>query len=365
MQATQTPLFDTHTCQADHDAVAFDIGLAHARLGLNLPGACAQPDGPLAAGWRLGQQRATLRMVPTVHHRRWLNMRLRAWLHGQGVDLLHVNPNYVAQLDVPQCPVTRVSLLNAAGHAAKGQLTRLRHDAAWAPGHLALVSTSAMNAMRRAPTDRPHQVAWETAQQLSHKMEMALALTPDQTGHREVVPGQGGLNAAAWFRLAVLHSFVQLLPHEEAARIPLLLLPPNRVQLLNPIQALQAYITRQFLLAGWSQRLSRMEKLMPSAMAAAALRDVVLAMVPRVLSLYPQPGNLSARHALEDAWQDPRLQQRWQALAGWLTPEQCEGIVQRAQAQHGGPALWQASSVSQALENWSIATKGSTWPRVA
>ena len=49
-----------------------------------------------------------------------------------------------------------------------------------------------------------------------------------------------------WSRLAVLMSFVTPLPHEQAARLPLLVLPPNRLRLLNPVQALQAVVTLSF-----------------------------------------------------------------------------------------------------------------------
>ena len=43
-----------------------------------------------------------------------------------------------------------------------------------------------------------------------------------------------GLDAAAWMRVAVLISFVTPLTHEQAARPPLRVLPPNRLRLLNP-----------------------------------------------------------------------------------------------------------------------------------
>ena len=54
--------------------------------------------------------------------------------------------------------------------------------------------------------------------------------------------------------VAALKSLATPLPHDEAARIPLLVLPPNRVRLVNPIQELQAVLTLQLSVPGWGQR---------------------------------------------------------------------------------------------------------------
>ncbi|MFX5464791.1 hypothetical protein ABTD44_20675, partial [Acinetobacter baumannii] len=83
-------------------------------------------------------------------------------------------------------------------------------------------------------------------------------------------------------RLAVLASFVTPLSHEQAAAMPLLVLPPNRLRLFNPIQALQALVTRQLATPGWSARLSRLEALLPTDALRSDFNRFLLALAPRV-----------------------------------------------------------------------------------
>jgi hypothetical protein len=42
--------------------------------------------------------------------RKWLQLRLHAWLRGRSVELVQVTPHYLQQIDVSHCPITRAPL---------------------------------------------------------------------------------------------------------------------------------------------------------------------------------------------------------------------------------------------------------------
>ena len=92
-----------------------------------------------------------------------------------------------------------------------------------------------------------------------------------------------GLSAAQWSRVATLCSFVTPLPHHDACEHPLLLLSPNRLRLFNPAQALQAFVSRQWLKPGWSQRVARFEDLLPGVPLQRAFKAFFMALLPRAL----------------------------------------------------------------------------------
>ena len=171
-----------------------------------------------------------------------------------------------------------------------------------------------------------------------------------------------GLGPAEWQRIAVLASFVTELPHEEAALIPMTLLPPNRLRLFNPIQALQALITRQLAKPGWSQRLARIEALLPSDAIRADFNKVVMALAPRVLAVKDLDEPQQIRWALEDAWTQPLLQKRWARFALQLTAAQSEALVQRAAAKRLSTLHVQQHPSASATEGWALDRKGFSPP---
>jgi hypothetical protein len=170
--------------------------------------------------------------------------------------------------------------------------------------------------------------------------------------------GVDGLTAAQWARVAVLCSFVEPLAHDEACALPLLVLPPNRLRLFNPAQALQAFVSRQLLVPGWSQRVSRIEALVPGKPAQRAFRDFFHALLPRVLEAGRNISPTEARWAVEDAWRNPLLQRRWTAFARMLSAEQCETIVRRATLKKLGTGVVNQLSDAQATEGWNLGTRG-------
>lgn len=318
------------------NVLGFELGWEHARHGLTPPVEQLFTQSPLRQGWQAG--RATFghrALKPTPATRQWLQLRTHAWTRGLGFESTLLTPNYLQQLDSAHCPVSRDPLNQLAGDDAQKRIVRVRDDAGYAAGNLAVLS-------RRAHRAKGHRT-WASAWAIAN----SLALGP----LREM----GGLGAAAWQRMAVLSSFVTELSHEDAARIPLHVLPPNRLRLFNPIQALQALVTRQLATPGWSQRLARLEALLPAALQADFNR-FVLALVPRVLQAGPLQQAHEIRWALEDAWSHALVQRRWTQFAGGLDAALAEQLVQRAAARQLSPVLVQQHELSHATEGWGLKT---------
>ena len=158
--------------------------------------------------------------------------------------------------------------------------------------------------------------------------------------------------------LAVLGSFVEPLTHEQACAQPLLVLPPNRLRLLNSAQALQAFISRQLLAPGWSLRMSRIEALLPARTAQRSFQTFFHALLPRVLEVGRNPAAHELRWAIEDAWRCALVQQRWVAFARQLSAAHCEALVVRAHAKRLGQGFLHALDDRAAVDGWGLAQQG-------
>lgn len=311
----QTTL-DLDTLPADHaDRVGFDIGWDHAHHGLVPPAELMQGSGPLQQGWTAA--RAVFGSRTLAHGRpvrQWLALRLQAWREGAAFETLQLTPNYLAQLDTAVCPVTRRCLGGTADDAPL--LQRLQPGAAYAAGHLAVLSSEAAAALASLDRQQPLADAWRHL--------------------RAAAAGRAALlDIDAWQRLAVLVSFVTPLPHAEAARVPLTALPPNRLRVLNPIQGLQAVLTWQLAAPGWSARLRAVAALIDDPAARHEFMLFVGALAPRVMDLPDRSEGseaLAQRQALEDLWRDARVQRRWTLFALLLDEAGTERLAARAAA---------------------------------
>jgi hypothetical protein len=320
------------------EALAFELGWDHARYGVNpaLPQAYACPalrNGLVAWHASAGPRRSANRSVEL-----WLKLRLQAWCLGQSVEPVQVTPRLVQQLEVSHCPVTRVPLDPSRTPASEAVLARVRHDAAYAAGNLVMMSAKA----ERASFNATRMQAVERSQ--------GIDATNDGLG-------QAGLTAAQWGRVATLGSFVEPLPHEQACALPLLVLPANRLRLFNPAQALQAFISRQLLAPGWSLRMSRIEALLPAS-TARCLQTFFHALLPRVLEAGRGLALHEQRWAIEDAWRQPLVQQRWSAFARHLSAAQCETLVLRAHAKRLGQGALHALNERAAVDGWDLEQQG-------
>jgi hypothetical protein len=265
--------------------------------------------------------------LPAPPLQRWWRLQGLARRAGRRVEPLLVTPRFLARIDNPVCPVQRVPLAPRAR-----QVVALRADATVAAGHLVTLGPVA------APmAGGPWQDAWAEAERLAAEGGDARA---------------AGLDAAAWRRLAVLRSFVQAPTPAEAACLPLLALPPNRLRVLSPVQGLQVAMTLA-LLDG--DRVSRLNRLV----AGAADEDTRLALRLCTLTLLARrPVGLGAdlgiasRQALEDLWADPLLQRRWHRLAARLTDPAADRLLAGLHTTGGAGRGWRPLDAQVAVEGW-------------
>lgn len=332
-----TELFATPTLTA-HEHIGFELGWDYAHYRLVPPAPYGQEPSPLRNGLLAGRAAFGSRTLqPTRAVRKWLQLRLHAWLRGRSVELVQVTAHYLEQLEVSHCPITRVALSTATQDSSDASIDRVRNDAGYAAGNLVVMSTKANHAKAG--------YCFRDALQFVRQIEAGK------------LGGIDGLTAAQWSRVAVLCSFVEPLPHEVASTLPMLVLPPNRLRLFNPVQALQAFISQQLLSPGWSQRLSRFEDLLPGKPARRAFLTFFHALLPRVLEASRRDSK-HTRWAIEDAWRNPLVLKRWIAFATLLTPAQCEALVAKATAKKLGTLRAEQVSDEQATEGWNLDSRG-------
>jgi hypothetical protein len=295
------------------EAVAFEIGWDHAHHGMAPPPAHLHPGHPVRRGWEAGCQCFGARTLrPTSAVRQWLSLRLQAWGDGHSFDSLHVTPHLLIRLQASHCPITRDVLTRGAGDPAESSIVRMDPAIGFTPGNLVVLGRAAAR-------------VWDTIgfREAIQRVEEVEADGP---------AALDGLGAAAWARLAVLRSLVTPLPHDEAARLPLLVLPPPRVPVVNPAQALQVLLTTQLMRAGYARRLADLAGRVTSPTARQALQVFMHTLLARRVALGASPDPLSLRHGLEDAWRHPLVNQRWQAFARAMTPAACERLLRHGVA---------------------------------
>lgn len=156
----------------------------------------------------------------------------------------------------------------------------------------------------------------------------------------------------------MLVSFATPMPHAKAANLPLLVLPPNRLRVLNPVQSLQVMLSLQFTRAGHSRRCAALAALMPSAEAKFAFNALMHTLLARRLAVGRLTGDLAERHAVEDLWRDPLINRRWQRLAPCLSANDCVRIGRLAadRGLAGCGVRWLTED--SATDGWALESKG-------
>ena len=297
--------FESHPADPQ---VGFDIGWDHARHGLVPPPEQWLDGNPLHQGWRAGRAcfgERTLHASRRV--RLWLSLRLHAWQRGRAFELAEVTPHYLGQIEVALCPIIRRTLVQA-----EMSVDRVCDGAGYAAGNLAMMSATANRAKAA--------LGWDEALRRGQQADAAEGGRID------------GLNAAAWSRLAVLMSFVTPLQHAQAACLPLRVLPPNRLRLLNPVQGLQALVTRELARPDGTRRLRALTALLPGEALRGDFHRFLSALLPRRIEAGQGADAGVLRHALEDAWCDARVNRCWQRFALQLDEAAIECLLQRCAA---------------------------------
>ena len=330
-----TPALPAPATASALDDGGFAIGWDHARHRITPPLRHLNDHNPVGQGWTAGRAAfGERRQRATAAVRQWLALRLQAWQEGAAFEDQQVNPAFLARIDVPQCPVSRQPLLLATGGPDDATVLRLNTAAAYAAGNLAVVGQQVAQ-------------AWGLGDWAAVRAQ-ADALAASRGSH-------AGLDAVAWQRLVVLASFATPLPHAVAASLPLRVLPPNRVRVINPVQALQVMLTLQFSQAGYARRLLALAALVPGgADVRQAFQIFMHTLLARRLAVGPQPSPAELRQAMEDTWGDTLVQRRWQRLVGRLDAADCERLLERAGQRSlvVGGGRW--LSTDAAVEGWDL-----------
>jgi hypothetical protein len=324
---------------SDAGGTGFEIGWDHAQHRLTPPVMHLQPGSPVRQGWEAGRIVFGPRTrAATPHVRKWLQLRLNAWQRGRAFCRLQVTPAFLRRIDVPVCPIGREPLVHGTGGPLDASVDRVNNDAGYAAGNLAVMSVGA-NAAKA-------HYAWDDAMGFARQIEAGALGTID------------GLSAAQWARLAVLMSYATPLPHAVAAALPMLVLPPPRLRLLNAVQCLQALLTLQFTREGYTQRIAALAELMPCPYTRDALRGLMHTLLARRVAAGYATDGIALHRVLEDVWADALVLRRWQRLATGLTEAQCEHLVREAMRRGlaGAQVRWLPREL--ATEGWALESRG-------
>jgi hypothetical protein len=314
----------------------FQLGWEHARHGVLPPAEHLLPLSPVRQGWEAGRVAFAGRTREAdVAVRQWLQLKLRAWLAGTGFEGVQVTPAFLRRIATVACPVTRERFAGADdGSDRIGTVSpmpmRLWREAGCAAGNLALLSPRAARALARSDA----QAA----------MQQADAMAADDV--------HAGLRGREWARLAALLSLPTPLPHAVVASRPLVLLPPPRVRLLNPVHGLQVLISLREPGAGQGRRDALLAALMPHAEGRYALADLHTAMLVRRRAPAQRNDAQAQREAIEDLWTDGLVQRRWQRLVSRLSADDCESITRLALARGAAGERLQWLPAANATEGW-------------
>jgi hypothetical protein len=309
------------------DRRGFEIGWDHAHHRLTPPLRHLHDHNPVRQGWDSGRAAFGERtLVRRTAVRQWLALRLQAWETGQVFEGVQVTPHFLARIAAEECPVSRQPLTLGSGSGSDATISRLNLAAAYAAGNLVV---------------------------LSQRVVAARAAHDSQDG----VP-TGGLSADEQARLAVLTSFATPLPHGRAAALALRVLPPNRVRVINPVQALQVMLTLQFTQAGYARRLLGLAALMPGSETRQTFQIFMHTLLARRLAVGPRASLCEMRQALEDSWTDALLVRRWVRLATRLSAADCELLLQRASQRALVVAGTRWVSSDNATQGWALESDG-------
>lgn len=290
-----------------HTDPGFKIGWDFAHFRLVPPVEQLLPWNPVRDGWEAGQAvfgLRTLRATPYV--KKWLQLRLGAWMRGKAFELVQVTPNFLERIDVDVCPITGQALTRGTGADTDASVDRVNNQAGYAAGNLAVMSARANRA--KSAYD------WRDAATFVRQIEA------DHLGEID------GLSAREWARLAALMSYCTPPSHAEAANLPLLVLPPPLLRVLNPVQAVQAGLTLCFARTDRVPKLDALVRIFPAGVQFEA-RSFMTTLLARRIAAGPVATPAQLRAALEAAWCEPLIVRRWQRVALRMSPACCEKVV--------------------------------------
>jgi hypothetical protein len=139
----------------------FEIGWDYAHHRLTPPPEALADGHPVHQGWRAGAATFGQRTLkPTPQVRKWLQLRLSAWRRGRAFEGTQVTPNFLGQIDVTLCPVTRVTLTHASGVTKLISTARRDHCSASRPSSVSRPEASSCLTTSNASRHDRSALAW-------------------------------------------------------------------------------------------------------------------------------------------------------------------------------------------------------------
>ena len=310
----------------------------------------------LHQGYKAGRAQTGARTLqPHAGVDAWLATRLQALQWQRAYDADCLNPRLLSQIAKSHCPVTGAWLSPdslsqerprlTAAHVAR--LATLAPGQAYVPGRVVVMSAQALGWLE------------DTLQSLDGAAEGETLWRALQARAREACQdGATQASPESYERLAALVSYVTPLSHREACALPLLVLPPNRLQLSNPVQAVQALLTRLFVAGQPSRELAALRQLIQPRAVQQRLDAFVRAFRHALAAVW------SARQVrfeggaqdalldtcLEEAWRVREVQACWHQLARQWDAAECEALLQRWSLRGAVTADSQDAALPEALD---------------
>ena len=123
----------------EQELIAFELGYDTA-----MHGQCVPEDAPgfFCDGYRTGRRQYPHPQRTNRYILKWLQIRMNALRRGKRVDE-QITPEFIAQIDVEQCPVTLEPLTHSTGTDSDWSIDRCNNLCGYVPGNLVIMSTRA------------------------------------------------------------------------------------------------------------------------------------------------------------------------------------------------------------------------------
>ncbi|MCP3024606.1 hypothetical protein [Cupriavidus basilensis] len=325
--------------------LGFDIGYDYARYGLHLPSSVREAAEALPPqifqGHRYGSQKFLLtRPRGDRYVRKWLQLRVNAWRRLRHFDD-RITPDYLRTIDLPYCPVTRVTLEHSSTSDTTWSVDRIYNGAGYAPGNLAVTSARANTAKGELTTARVVRIL-----QGESSRQLAPTLTREQW-RRQIC-------MMAWSDPSV--------PSEASSRLTMAVLPPPRTLCHSPFTAFQVVLSLAMIgrpLRNGVDPIQVAIDLVPTKKTRRQIIEMVL-VLKRLASLNARRlanegnGGPIALYAVEDAWASDAVVLHW------------ERIVRKSEAVQFLPAMaclgGRPGKREDSYDGWALASGGYDTP---
>lgn len=274
--------------------VGFEIGWDWARTGA-YPPLDLLDNKHFAAGFQSGKRHWKAAPDDDRFVRKWLQLRGSAWRRSRAIAH-DVTPDYLRQIDVSHCPITREPLTHGTLADTDASVDRINNALGYCRGNLAVVSTRANRAKGMLDAISMLQLAREL----------------DAKGPQARM---AGLDVNAWTRLATLTAFGENFADPQVPEMwPLVVMPGPEVAVLHPGFSLKAAVS------GFIAKMdpAPMRKLLRGKTATsrydAFARGLSLASASAGRKHVALRAGVALIYSLEDAWRAPLVNQQWRLL---------------------------------------------------